>query len=183
MVQFLLKFLWKLRILAVYHDFSSLLYWLQNCWQPNFIHVMRRSRSRKFWNGRTFYLLLRNPGCSRSLPLSFTSASPRRPITPHTCLSIVCSVWIEFYHMDHGFVSLPSSGHPYWIWPCIKHRKRSSNFIFFSFDGLCPSFCTILANVQSYSELLHFKRYFCKRRCGYRMRVSDLLSCLSQRST
>ena len=42
-------------------------YSLQNCWQPNFIHVMLKSRCRKIsearsrsWR-RTFYLRLRNP--------------------------------------------------------------------------------------------------------------------------
>ena len=33
---------------------------LQNCWQPNFSHFMLRSRSRKFWKGRTSYLRIRN---------------------------------------------------------------------------------------------------------------------------
>ena len=38
-------------------------------WQPNFIHIMLSSRSRKFWKGRswsrilTFYLWLRNHAC------------------------------------------------------------------------------------------------------------------------
>jgi len=39
--------------------------YLQNCWQPNLIHIMLRSR--KFWKGRsysrTFYLRLCNPAC------------------------------------------------------------------------------------------------------------------------
>jgi len=33
----------------------------KNCWQPNFIHVMLRSRSRKFWKGRSRTFHLRQP--------------------------------------------------------------------------------------------------------------------------
>ena len=39
MVQFLLKLLLKHRNLAAYHDFHWFLVALQNCWQPNLIHV------------------------------------------------------------------------------------------------------------------------------------------------
>jgi len=63
MVQFLLKFLLKQRILAEHHDFHWL---LENSWQPNFIQVMLRSWNCKFWKSwswsQVFYLWLCNPG-------------------------------------------------------------------------------------------------------------------------
>ena len=63
------NFFWNLlkqRIIAMYHDFHWVL--LQNCWHPNFIRVMLRSRSRKMWKGRTFYLRPRNRGVDSGAP-------------------------------------------------------------------------------------------------------------------
>ena len=65
MVQLLLKLLMK-QIILLCTTISTDWYSLQNCWQPNFLHVMLKSRCRKIlearsrsW-GRTFYLRLRN---------------------------------------------------------------------------------------------------------------------------
>jgi len=50
----------------VYHDFHWVLV-ATKFLSPNYIHFMLRSRSRKFWKGRswsqTFHFRLRNPGC------------------------------------------------------------------------------------------------------------------------
>ena len=64
MAQLILKLLLKQRFLAVYPDFHWLLV-AKNGRQLNFLHVILRSHSRKFWKGRswslTSYLRHRNP--------------------------------------------------------------------------------------------------------------------------
>jgi len=71
MVQFLLKLLLKQNSCGA-PRFPLIAMLLQNCWQPNFIHVMIRSRCQKFWKGwsQTFYLRLHNPGCPSSRRIS-----------------------------------------------------------------------------------------------------------------
>jgi len=63
---FLWNFCWNREFLLC-STISTECWLLQNSWPPNFIHFMLKSRSQKFWKGRswsqTFYLRLRNPGC------------------------------------------------------------------------------------------------------------------------
>jgi len=71
----------KVKIFLLYTIISIDCWLLQNCWQPNFIHIMSRSpsqkfckvhsqchsRSQKIWEASrswTFYLQLYNPGYS-----------------------------------------------------------------------------------------------------------------------
>jgi len=67
MVQFLLKLILK-QIYCCAPRFPLIL--------TNFIPFMLRSRSRKFWKGRIFYLRLRNPACCLS---SITASSNNPP--------------------------------------------------------------------------------------------------------
>ena len=92
MVQFLLKFLLKLRVLAVYHDFHSLLVGtkfliakLHSCYAKGSEIWKGRSRCRS----RTFYLGLRNPDNSPlnierihadHLRETFTNVASRRKV-------------------------------------------------------------------------------------------------------